>query len=275
MDITITQNEVLHYIELTKRKYELEFKTNYASTDEKSVAELRRITPVLARIADKFKCANFLVALFAESKIMESSEQLKKCGREDVKNAVMARTGPIYELMVSFNRLLKQNFESREDLAKLHIFINALPTEERETILESIRFGTILDPIALDCSKQMKSNLVRFLCRIGIPAYLEGEKLRKADANILNEVCVSTPSKKIWVPLEIAEKVKNNFETIQLFSARMQVINAERQLKTLTAEKEQEFIGLQQRYLVLLQERDELLKEFSKENELVYKPLPA
>lgn len=277
MEVVITQSEVIRYIELIKQRHECEFRIAYLiedkKTDDKAAADLKSISQQTEKLMEKFGQANFKAALVSGAKIIELKDKLKKCKKEDTKNALKNKNDAIYELMVAFNKLLKQNFEKREDIAKLNIFVNNLTNNERELVLNIIETCIVTARLSLNCSKPMKANIVKFMNRIGINVSLEGEVIGIAERHIPYEVCVTTPSKRVWVSLENAEKVKTNLQTIQLLSARLQVINAERQLKQFPAEREQEFVSLQEKYLILLKERDELLKDFTKENEIAYKPL--
>jgi len=78
-------------------------------------------------------------------------------------------------------------------------------------------------------------------------------------------------SRNVWVSREIKEKLDSNMKRIEEINPEIQLRNAQRHIKVFNEEEEKLFASLQEEYLKLLKEQDELLSDFNEEEKLSVK----
>ena len=87
-----------------------------------------------------------------------------------------------------------------------------------------------------------------------MPAHIDGK-----------EVKVEIANRPVWVSDETLLKIQENLNKISSINAKIQLKNAERQIRHFDDTEETTFNTLQHEYLQLLKEQDELLKGYWEE----------
>lgn len=284
MEKAITHAEVVRYIELTKYKCELELKKNLIDTSKDKQdkqdatppspieAELGKVSQQLQALLEKFEAMDFSVVLLEERKITDLNKEIGACSGEELLIALKNKSGKVYAALAARNSLLRQNFESRLDIARALILINRLSKEDKPMLLEVVASTDLDEPIKLACDQQTKGDLVRFLNRLSINVCVNDTNIERADKIALSEVSMVIANRKTWIPEVVVDAVKTNVERINTLSVKLQVLNAKRQVENFSNAEEEQFVAIQEEYLKLLKEQDKLLKDFS-DNELVFRPV--
>ena len=169
--------------------------------------------------------------------------------------------------------LLKKNYESSRDLAKLLILLsNVTVPDMRYKLMEIMQQGAIKEAVAVQCDRSSVEKITSLFNRLGISASLseDGQMLSDSPSDS-KEIPFVISNKKVWVSAESADKLNENLSKIKELSPQLQWKNAQRQIKDFSDDEEEEFMDLQKKYLDLLKEQDEILKEFFEEEKLAVK----
>jgi len=124
------------------------------------------------------------------------------------------------------------------------------------------------------CDSGLTEKIMLMLNRVGISAsHSESEdgKLITGSPSDMKEIPFVISNRKVWVAAEAADKLNQNLDKLGQIHPRLQWKNAQRQIKELSDDEEDEFKNLQRKYLDLLKEQDEILKEFNEEENLTVK----
>lgn len=282
MEDVITQSEVMQYIELTKLKYDLTIKKIYAETNEKGtdpsltssvVLRLKKVSQEFESLLTKFKRVGFRIVLLLESELNDLTKDINNLEKDEILVGLTKKSGRAYELLFKRNSIIKQNIERKEDVAKTNILINLLSNSEREALESALSAGKLIESIKLMCDHNKCNKLTIFLNRLNIGVTLRDGVLDGTEDVVSKEIRVVIANKATWVPEVIANKVRTNVELINTLSVKLQVLNAKRQVEIFSEKQELDFVAMQEEYLKLLKEQDSLLKDVSKDEELVYKSL--
>jgi hypothetical protein len=139
-------------------------------------------------------------------------------------------------------------------------------------LYEAIRKGKLPAEIPLTEDGVRKKLLVKLLWRIGIYAYgtEEGITAQKTDCRQETEVPVLLQdNKRVWIVEPKQEVFMEVEEKLKTVSTKIQLKNAERQVKVFNEKEEKEFGEIQNEYLRLLKSRDEILDEFYNEERML------
>jgi uncharacterized membrane protein YgaE (UPF0421/DUF939 family) len=113
--------------------------------------------------------------------------------------------------------------------------------------------------------------LARFLRRCGIVCRAEGKDIRPAEEPDELEIRMEISNRLVWVSEAAKWQLEENLKRINDLNSHIQLKNAERQIKRFSDAEEEQFADLQRRYLELLKQQDELLREFNEEERLAVK----
>lgn len=301
IDSTITISDLKKFIELIKYRAELDFKKRYLILSNGTYEninnmikdidnELLILETQIGDFNDKFSKVQLLVVMPKENKINEFNEQLKNFKDNEIFEGLKNKKGRAYEILAAKGTIIKENFDNRVDVAKVNIFVNGLTNKNKEIvgkIHEIIKNGSATSNILLEnVDEQECIVLTRLLKRIGIEVKLSGNMLsdgyelnnghttiqENSGRELIEEVSILIENKKIWVANKHAETVLAHQQKLKHISTRIQLRNAERQIKVFNDDEEKEFDELQQNYLNALKELDEILKNFNEEEkELIIK----
>jgi hypothetical protein len=257
-------------MELNKKRAELEFKSSVLGID--CSTELRSITANADEIAAKAKAARIDIILPNEKRLQELSAALSAFSPQQLKEAMLGRSGQAYELLQQRGTIIKQNHENRSEVAKLSIALSRMPSHDRDIAAAVVRSGTLSGTVQLIFTDDtLVGDIARYLRRCGI-CCTASERNLVAEGQASQEVRMELSNRNVWVSEAVKAQLEENLRRIHSLTAGIQLKNAERQIKQFSEHEEDEFVSLQRQYLDLLKQQDELLKEFNEEEILPVKP---
>jgi len=267
MDDIITPKDISKLIELRKIRAELEFQKFILAESEEEPEISKRIENMssdITRLTGRIQKAQLVVAMPNEGRIEEYNSELDSIDKKEIFNALKSKTGPVYETLLKRGKILKENLGNRDDIAKLVLLGNTLEEDKKKSFFDSLRSGVIADSSVEGIEEPKKVNLMRLLRRIGFISSTEKH----------DEVLVDIKNQKVWVGKEKEQDILSILESLSNLNSKIQLKNAEKQVKVFSEEEEKEFQELQQEYLNLLKEKDGLLKDFyDEEKQFSYKAL--
>jgi hypothetical protein len=250
-------------MELNKKRAELEFKSSLGMD---CGAELRSITSNAEEIAAKAKAAKVEIILPNEKKLQELGGELSAFSPQQIKEALLAKDGKVYELLQQRGVMVKQNHENRFEIAKLSMALARMPSHDRDIATAIVRSGSLDLSVQLTfTSEALVGDIARYLRRCGIGCTAAGRTLMADGHAPHGEVRMEMPNGKVWVSESVKAQLEENLRRINALTAGIQLKNAERQIKNFSEQEEDDFVSLQRQYLDLLKQQDELLKDFNGE----------
>lgn len=259
-------------IELNKERAELEFKSKFDNSDGIK-HDLKLVNAHIAAITDKLIKAGMRIALPNEKQITGFTNDLKKFRDSEIFDALKSKKGNVYELLSARGVLLKQNFDNRVNIAKINILLSKLPVVVRTKLLDTLREGKLRYDISIDADEKVRLLLVRLFLRLGVKAFLNNNTISAVTEKQTDlEVPIALGNKSVWVSERIANNLVELNNKIKQISTRIQLRNAEKQVKIFSDVEEKEFADLQSEYLSLLKNQDAMLVDFyNEEKDLVVK----
>ena len=107
----------------------------------------------------------------------------------------------------------------------------------------------------------MAKNIAKALTRIGIRTK-SNEGMIEKDGDELEEVRFTIDGTPIWVPKEKADEIRNFIKQLNDTSIKVQVKNAEKQVKKFSKEEEEAFDQLQIKYLELIKRKKDIVSMY-------------
>ncbi len=267
---TITLSDIVAYIEANKRVAELRFKEKLLGIDKKDETdetkkEILQLENLRGKIGKTLVQLDLTVAMPHETKIHELTKKLEGVPEEKIAQALREKKGHLYETLVERGTIIRSNFENRLEIAKIHLLMLQFPKEIRVALRELLRNGKIDGNIS--CAQNRNTDLfIRLLSRVGIQvAYAENAFIAPPIQQDVEEIPLILQNRKIWVHRSKKEQISGLDGELQRISTKIQLWNAERQVKVFSESEEKEFGDLQSEYLLLLKNIDELLDEYAQE----------
>jgi hypothetical protein len=269
----ISVNDIVVLLEQKKRKAEMEFRLKLlssASSDEDAInsvkKSIREADEAVGSQLGRLESAGISLVRPFGQKIDSYDEQLSGFSSEDVLGAIRSKKGDAYDVLASKGELIKKNHSNRSNIAKILLLSSKM--ESKDSLIEAIHNGEIEECIpVLGLSNDEANLLARLLRRVGIPATLCEDGIHKGEDGC--DLQVDIAGSVVWLDSEKHDTLKENIEKIRKLNSRIQLKNAERQIKDFSEDEESEFASIQAEYLRLLKEQDELLKDFKEEENLV------
>ncbi len=202
----------------------------------------------------------------------ELASELQKFEKQEIAEAMKNKSGPAYEILLKRGEIVKRNLENRIEIAKLCTVISKLAQHDREQMGKTIRAGRIekLDLQYADAKRKVV--LARFMRRCGIACAIHEGNIAAADQHKDDEVSIKISNRRVWLSCSSANRLEENLRKMEEVGKKIQVKNALRQVKEFTDEEEAEFASLQQIFLDLMREQDEILRPYHEEEEDPAKP---
>ncbi|MEW6528620.1 MAG: hypothetical protein AB1391_01900 [Candidatus Micrarchaeota archaeon] len=265
--------EILHLIELNKKKAELDFKKGYLiikgndKNDEQINIFNNELTEILYQIsALEKKLQKKHISLFYpnEDELIKLGSELEKFSPAEIYSAIEKKNGIAYELFEKRGKIIKENFEKRGEIAALIEFANSLHQNIRIKLIKEIKSGEFkeLDINALNEKERLK--LFTLLNRSGITCFLDKHLLTSestAESIKWNEIKIQLNGRYLWIDQEKEDEIKQFEKELTKVSNLVQIKNAERQIKAFTPEEETQFKDLQVAYLAMIKKRDAFFEE--------------
>ncbi|MFZ5500699.1 MAG: hypothetical protein ACOY58_02145, partial [Candidatus Micrarchaeota archaeon] len=255
-------------MELNKRKAELEFQKTVMKSDlDKDIA---RIASSAAELSDKAKASGVEIVLPGQRRLDELAKALDDFSPEEMREGLKVRDGMAFQTLKDRGMIVKRNFENRFEIAKLAILTARMGADERKALSEILASGALASPLDITTlTESDRKRLARIMRRCGIECVAGGKGLEPAlgkDSEKESRLHIS--NRPVWVGQLSKPKLEANLKTMESLNARIQLKNAERQLRAFTEQEETDFAELQKQYLDLLKEQDELLKDYNEEENL-------
>ncbi len=274
MEGPVTLPEVIRYIEVKNNISSLEFKKRcFSSDDDKLDRELSVLDAELRVLESKLAAAEIEVAFPFEEDIDKISGIICSFPPEAIKEALKKRVSILFEVIQARAALIKENQLNRDNIAKLAILISKLDRTTNEKILSVVRLGKVTQKISLRTTEQYSSkHLSTLFSRLKISATISDDSISpsKGDSEPVSQVPVKLKDRFVWVSNTISEKLRLNIQKIQEINPKIQLKNAERQIRVFDDQEEKDFQQMQMDYLSLLKEQDDLLKDFYDEERITF-----
>jgi len=266
----INARQLARFLELKKRKAELELKKSLINAECEK--ELESVNSGMVELSRKVQAAGIEIILPKQHKIDELGTRLKEFSADQIREALKSRSGEVYDILIERGRLVRENYENRLEIAKLCMIASRMKAEERKALADAISSGVLEGQLGLDSLEEgEREKLAMFMRRCGIECMVSGSSLLPSDGTEKKEVRLEVSNRNVWVSEEVKEKLESNKKRISEISPEIQLRNAQRHIKTFNDEEEKVFASLQQEYLELLKEQDELLRGFNEEEKLSIK----
>ncbi|MEK6982462.1 MAG: hypothetical protein AABX38_06015 [Candidatus Micrarchaeota archaeon] len=242
-------------VEFECKKLELEIKyaISKSSSSEKAQffeSELLELNQKITKNSEKFsKQLKEIAPLPNYNRIKQLSEFLK-ANHDKLLLSLKQKAGTEYEFLTEFLNLLKKNSDNKKEIAKLNLIFAKLGSEDKNRISSILSLGSIESTVEFFAEEKTKLLLKKIFARL---------------FDTSAEAFIIINGKKFWFDALLKDKFNDNLNQIKIFSTKMQVLSAQKQRGELDEEKDKEFSSLQENYLKLLKEQDELLKDFNEE----------
>ena len=230
-------------------------------------SRLSAVQKQLDSLAERISAAGVEIAVPDEVAIKRLNEALSGRSAKDIAEAMQKRNGEVYGPLATRGALIKRNFENRENITKLALLMCGLQKDVRESLANQVREGSLSRPVPILKGEEALGNKIALvLGRLGMPAVVRDGGLVASSGT--EEVPVELRGRRVWVTPQVREKLGANIQKIKELSPKIHLKNAVRQIKAFDEGEEKDFVAIQNEYLGLLKEQDELLRDFTEENNL-------
>ncbi len=266
-NIVISVDDLLEHTVLTRKLSETRYKKNYlirngAAEGDMHVASLSKVISDIKQrlepINSKLSKVDLITIVPRREEIDSLNSQIEKFQITDIDGAISSRQGELFGLLRKRSEITKANFELRDDICRLTILINSIPLEDAESVKSYVE-GEKPSEISLEgINEEKQQNLLTLLNRLGKPSTIQGGKIIPS-LELGGSESIFIDGRKAHMPSEQLAKYKEIEAEIGTLSARMQIQNAQRQIRQLTNEEAAEYSSMQQRFAQLLGSKKELL----------------
>lgn len=263
--IIISSADLVDHTVLTRKKHELEFKKDFLlrsgakDTDlhlKVIFDELVTVAAKLAPIEEKLSISDMITVMPNRKEIGEFNAKINQYSRVELDNAVKSKFGEPYELMKRRAMLVKNNYERRDDIARLTILLNSIPRKDAESLCALIEEGTGDDSDVSFLPKEKQQELVNLSSRLGRDCCVFAGSFsidkKKADRSEIKPVQVvprTVGGKVAWVEASKAAEFDANEKALAGLLSKLQATGAEKQARQLSEEENTAFEKLQSEYL--------------------------
>ena len=274
--VIISSRELVDHAVLSRKKNELAFKRDFllrtgaqqGDLHLKAISdELLAVEGKLAPIEEKLSVADLLSMVPNRKEITDYTGRINQYSRAELDAAVKGKSGEAYEMMKKRAVFVKNNYERREDVARLTILLNTLPRKEGESLRGIIEEGDGQDVDVSFLAKERQQELVNLTSRLGRPCCvfagsfsLDKKKVERAELRAVDEVQRTIGGRAVWVEAAKLAEFEANEKVLSELLAKIQSKSAEKQARRLTEEESVYFDKVQTDYLAALQRRGELVK---------------
>ncbi|MFA6489877.1 MAG: hypothetical protein WCT52_04310 [Candidatus Micrarchaeia archaeon] len=274
--VIISSRELVDHVVLTRKRNELQFKKDFllrtgakdGDLHVKAIdGELAQVDSKLKPIAEKLDIADMVTVVPNRREITEFTQKINQFSRAELDIAVKEKRGEAYDLMKKRAAFVKNNFEHREDIARLTITLNSLPRKEGETLRNLVEEGQGEDIDVSFLPKEKQQELVNLTARLGRPACvfagsfsLDKKKVESAELRPSDEILRPLGNRAIWIEASKLPAFEQNEREIATLLAKIQAKTAEKQSRKLTEEESVYFDKIQTDYIAALQKRAEIVK---------------
>lgn len=275
--VIISSRELVDHTVLLRKKNELSFKRDFllrtgAKPEDFHVKalseELSTVESKLSPITDKLSAADMITVVPKRKEITEFTEKINKYARGELDLAVKNKAGEAYELMKRRAVLVKDNYERREDIARMTIFLNTVPRKEGDCLQALIEEGAGADVDVSFLPREKQQEMVNLAARLGRQCCvyagsfsIDKKKADMAELKAPGEVRKTVlGGRQIWVPEAKLPEFEANEKNLAGLLAKIQAKGAEKQARKFSEEESAYFDKIQSDYLSALSKRAEFAK---------------
>ncbi|MCX6769712.1 MAG: hypothetical protein NT051_03460 [Candidatus Micrarchaeota archaeon] len=289
--IIISSRELVDHTVLVRRRNELEFKRDFLLRTGAKPGDLHLkaiddelfiVGEKLHPIDEKLSVVDMITLVPNRKEIGEYTERINNFSREQLDSAVRSKSGEAYELMKKRAVLVKNNYERKEDIARLTILLNTAPRKEAEAIRALVEEGQGEDADVSFFQKETRQELVNLASRIGRQCCviagslsMDKKKVDSAELKPADEVMrLIAGNKRVWIEAGRLAEFEENEKSLTVLLGKLQAKNAEKQTRELTEEETVYIDKIQNDYIAAKQKRSELARglELSETAKLYRKP---
>lgn len=271
MAARVTPRDIGALIEVRKKIAELSYKKGFAQRVGADEREIRIMEDELKRLEERKaslekKAGNVEIFVPFQAKLEELQKRIEANPQDEVDMALRGRSGELYEMLRERGKILKRNVEARNEIGKLVLLARPLYPGLCGKIAEAVKEGRVPDVEAQSLGGKAEK-VVSALNRVGIACRVSEGKLVSSEEP-WGEAKVFMNNGHIWIPKESLDRFNQNEVELEQVGIRLQVKNAERQVRQFGEAETKEFEDLQNRYIGLLRVRKEISDSYEKEMEL-------
>jgi len=290
--VIISSQELVDHTILLRKKNELAFKRDFllktgAKPEDLHLhaieSELVLVEEKLLPLEKKLSELDMVTVIPHRKEIGEFTSQINQFSRPELDIAVKAKSGTAYELMRKRAALVKNNYEKREDIARLTIMLNNMPRKDSEALRGLIEEGAGEDADVSFIPKEKQQELLNLTSRLGRQCCvfagsfsLDKKKIDTSELKPSDEVARTLPNGRVvWVEASKVFEFDANEKEVATVLAKMQAKNAEKQARAFSEEETVFLEKLQSDYLAARNRRATLVKGSElDETAKVYKKKP-
>ncbi|MCX8175164.1 MAG: hypothetical protein N3E51_03085 [Candidatus Micrarchaeota archaeon] len=275
--VIISSRELVEHAVLSRKRNELAFKKDLlvksgakeGDLHLKAVCdEIAAVEEKLAPIGEKLAVADLISIVPKRKEIAELTEKINRYSRPELERAVRSKEGEAYELMKRRAVIVRENYERREDIARLTILLNTLPRKEAESLRAVIEEGSGSDVDVSFLPKEKQQQLLNLASRLGRDCCIyagsfsvDKKKVAFSDMKPRQEVERIIMGRRIWIDAAMAGEFDENEKALAKLLSAIQAKGAEKQARELSGEENAYFEKAQHEYLSALSKRAEFMKE--------------
>jgi len=276
--VVISSADLVEHVNLSRRKTESGFRRDFLirmgalETDEHVQALKKQIEELDVKfrgVDEKISRVDILTVIPNRAEITSLSNEIEQHPKEKLDEALRTKKGEVYELLKKRSAYTKNNFDNREQIAKLTILLNMLPRKEAEGLRNVMEASAneVIDVSSIEGARQ--KDLIDIMGRLGVCAYITSGRLtleKKAEEQTLSwpqEVQkkysdVGGIVKTAWVRKDMEEQWDANERSISEVSRKIQICMTRSHADPLNDAQQLAFENMQKEYIGLRQKREEI-----------------
>lgn len=267
--VELTTKELARLIELRRKKTEF---IAEQKTGLDRAGEIAAIEHNAQSIENKVNELGIVIVTPNGKKLQELTQKLRELPADSIKEAVKIRDGLVYQMLKERSEIIRSNYDNRLEISKLSITSSMIASEKRAVLHQAISNGTFSMPLDISGIDPTKAaTIVRSLNRCGIKCKILENTIANEENLEQNEKIVDISGNRIWLSNELKPKFDENMTLLQQINVKIQLKNAEKQIRQFADEEQKEFDDLQKKYLDLIKQKDEILKNYEEESNISVK----
>ncbi len=275
--IVITSSELADYTVLYRKQKETIFRRDFLARhgsgpqDPAVLALNTQLSDVESRlkpIEERIRQVDLVMVVPKRADLISINAEINQHSREALDTALKSRAGPVFELLRKRAEITKQNYERREEIARLTILLNMLPRPEAESLRTLVESNSMHEVTIASLTGGQQQEMVTLLGRLNVMAFVSDNLLtldkKKVDSRDFlswpGEVSMSvgnsgSPGMLFWVNKNKLNEWEENEKHMTEVGRKIQMKLAQSQAASLNETEQKEFESLQQIYLELRNRR--------------------